>query len=132
MIKDLVTDSLERINELESKINYTFKDKTKLLMALTHSSYANEKKHDGLKSNERLEFLGDAVLNIITSEYIYVHYPDLPEGEMTKTRASIVCEASLVKCAKNIMLGDYLFLGRGERTAAAETVLPSSRMLLKP
>ncbi|MGE5614213.1 MAG: ribonuclease III [Bacillota bacterium] len=117
MIKDLVAGNIEKISELEAKIKYTFKDKDILLMALTHSSYANEKKHGGLESNERLEFLGDAVLNIITSEYIYGHYPGLSEGEMTKTRASIVCEASLVKCARSIMLGDYLLLGKGEENS---------------
>jgi ribonuclease-3 len=117
MNKDIISLNYDRICGLEAKIHYTFRDKGKLLMALTHSSYANEKKHEGLESNERLEFLGDAVLNIITSEYIYGRYPELSEGEMTKTRASIVCEASLVKYAKKIMLGDYLFLGKGEENS---------------
>jgi ribonuclease-3 len=114
MNRDIISKNLDKARGLEEKIHYFFKDKGKLLMALTHSSYANEKKTGGLESNERLEFLGDAVLNIITSEYIYKHYPGLSEGEMTKTRASIVCEASLVKCANSIMLGKYLLLGKGE------------------
>lgn len=103
-----------RLSELEEKIGYTFCDKGKLLLALTHSSYANERKAEGFVSNERLEFLGDSVLNIITSDYIYKNHPELPEGEMTKTRAAIVCEASLMKCAGKIDLGNYLYLGKGE------------------
>lgn len=114
MSRDFVTEHLDHLKELESVISYTFKDKRKLLLALTHSSYANEKKSDGLTSNERLEFLGDAVLNIVTSEYIFKNYPTLPEGEMTKTRASIVCEGSLMQCANRILLGNFLFLGKGE------------------
>lgn len=114
MSKDNLNGHADVISELESKIKYTFKDKRKLLLAITHSSYANEKRSEGLHSNERIEFLGDAVLNIVTSEYIYNHFPKLPEGEMTKLRASIVCESSLMKCAVKIELGNYLLLGRGE------------------
>ena len=73
------------LKELEGKIGYTFKDKTLFKQALTHSSYANEHRHEGLKDNERLEFLGDAVLEIISSEYLFYNYPDMAEGEMTKT-----------------------------------------------
>jgi ribonuclease III len=102
------------IVKLEEIINYTYKDKNNVLLALTHSSYANENKSERLSSNERLEFLGDAVLNIIISEYIYKNHTNLTEGEMTKARASIVCEASLMKCANGIGLGKYLILGKGE------------------
>ena len=114
MNRNNVFEKMENLKELESVISYTFNDKKELLLALTHSSYAYEKKNEGLTSNERLEFLGDAVLNIVTSDYIYKNYPQLPEGELTKTRASIVCESSLMKCANKIMLGNYLLLGKGE------------------
>jgi len=114
MEKRPVSDVSEILREAQKVIGYTFIDKNKLLDALTHSSFANEKKNKGRCSNERLEFLGDAVLNIVTSEYIYLNFPDLPEGEMTKMRAAIVCESSLKKCAVQISLGDFLFLGKGE------------------
>ena len=104
----------EPLNELESKIGYRFRKRSNLMLALTHSSYANEKRSEKLQSNERLEFLGDAVLNIVISEAIYTEYTALTEGEMTKTRANIVCEASLAECAVDIGLGKYLVLGRGE------------------
>jgi len=121
MNKDNLNGYSEIIEGLESKTGYTFKDKSKLLLAVTHSSYANEKRHEALQSNERIEFLGDAVLNIITSEYIYNHFTQLPEGEMTKLRASIVCESSLTKCAAKISLGDYLLLGKGEEHTGGRT-----------
>lgn len=121
MNRDYVADNNKNLHDLESVIGYTFKEKMNLLLALTHSSYANEKRYDGLNSNERLEFLGDSVLNIITSEYIYRNFPSLPEGEMTKTRASIVCEGSLVKCAAKIMLGNHIMLGRGEENTGGRT-----------
>lgn len=114
MGRDLENSTMNRLHELEAVINYSFKDRDRLLLALTHSSYANEKKNEGLISNERLEFLGDSVLNIVTSEYIYKNFTSLPEGEMSRTRAAIVCEGSLMKCAKKIELGSYLFLGKGE------------------
>ena len=114
MDKNFAADNMKSLQELESVIGYIFKDKMHLLLALTHSSFANEKRYDGLNSNERLEFLGDSVLNIVTSEYIYRNFPSLPEGEMTKTRASIVCEGSLMKCASKIMLGNRIMLGKGE------------------
>lgn len=116
-----IDEYIENIKSLEQKIEYSFKDKKKLLLALTHSSYANERKSEKLASNERLEFLGDAVLNIVTSDYIYNNYPSLPEGEMTKTRASIVCESSLMKCAVKINLGNYLLLGKGEELTGGRT-----------
>lgn len=99
---------------LEKKINYTFKNKQYLMEALTHSSFANERQHKGAKSNERLEFLGDAVLSIISAELLFERFPDLPEGELSKLRASLVCTDSLSGFAKQINLGDYLFLGKGE------------------
>ncbi|MCT4565034.1 MAG: ribonuclease III [Maledivibacter sp.] len=98
----------------EKLINYEFSNKALMNEALTHSSYANEKKYKKCKYNERLEFLGDSVLGVIISDYLFINYPDLPEGELTKTRAKIVCETTLSYCAKSINLGYYLLLGKGE------------------
>jgi ribonuclease-3 len=109
------------IGELENKIDYVFKNKQNLILALTHSSFANESRKEKLASNERLEFLGDAVLNIVISEMIYLQHNKLNEGEMTKVRANIVCESSLVKCANDIQLGEYLLLGKGEETTGGRT-----------
>ncbi len=100
------------MTELEKIIDYSFKNKRLLETALTHSSYANENKIDYY--NERLEFLGDSVLGIVVSDHLFVNNPNLPEGKLTKTRARIVCEASLDKTSRSIGLGDYLFLGKGE------------------
>jgi len=97
----------------ENRIGYCFKDKSLLSLALTHSSYANESKHSKAH-NERLEFLGDSVLSIIVSKYLFLHHPDMPEGELSKTRASLVCEKSLAVFAREIGLGNVLLLGRGE------------------
>ena len=105
----------KQMGVVEKRINYTFKDKTKLLTALTHSSYANELKQESVTSNERLEFLGDSVLSVIISEYIYTNFNALSEGHMTKLRASVVCEPSLAMCAREIELDKYLFLGKGEK-----------------
>jgi ribonuclease-3 len=102
------------LDEFESEIKYVFTNKENAILALTHSSYANENKTDRLKSNERLEFLGDAILNIAISEKIYFNKSELAEGEMTKVRAMVVCESSLMKHAENIKLGKYLLLGKGE------------------
>lgn len=102
------------ISLIEDKINYAFKNREIIYTAITHSSYANERKAKKLKYNERLEFLGDAVLELVISEYLFKMYPNLPEGELTVTRAKIVCESSLAKCANDIELGKYLLLGRGE------------------
>lgn len=99
---------------LEKKINYSFNNKQYLMEALTHSSFANERHHKGAKSNERLEFLGDAVLSVISAEFLFERFPDYPEGELTKLRASLVCTDSLSGFARQIGLGDYLFLGKGE------------------
>lgn len=101
------------MNGLEQKLNYTFKNKRLLMGALAHSSYANESKlPEG--SNERLEFLGDSVLSLIVSEHIFENYRELPEGELTKIRAALVCEKSLYEFAKEIDLGNFLLLGKGE------------------
>ncbi len=101
--------------DLQNKIGYNFKNTELLTEALTHSSYANEHKAQHVKYNERLEFLGDAVLSIVVSDYIFKNCPELPEGELTKLRASLVCEKSLFDFAKKINLGKYLILSRGER-----------------
>jgi len=100
--------------ELENKIQYNFSDLSLLLQALTHSSYANEMRMQKENNNERLEFLGDAVLELVTSEYVYKEYKDESEGDLTKLRASIVCEQTLSACARNLNLGKYLLLGKGE------------------
>lgn len=98
---------------LEKRLGYTFKNKSLLLNALTHSSYANEVRN-GASSNERLEFLGDSVLSIIVSKFLYTKFPDIPEGELTKLRASLVCEKSLCAFSREIGLGKFLRLGKGE------------------
>lgn len=105
--------TLIKTEVLEEIIGYKYKDQTKLLNAMTHSSYSNEK-NNHLNSNERYEFLGDSVLNIAISDYIFRNKSGLSEGEMTKARASIVCEASLSKCALSLNLGEHLLLGKGE------------------
>lgn len=102
------------MKELEKRIGYKYKNISYLENALTHSSYANEVRH-GTKSNERLEFLGDAVLSIVVSDYIYKHCPKLPEGELSKLRASLVCEKSLCRFSKALGVGEYLKLSRGEK-----------------
>ena len=102
------------IETFEEIIGYKFSNKKILNEALTHSSYANENKEEALQFNERLEFLGDSVLSIVVSEYIFLKLPDLPEGELTKIRARIVCEASLSEAAREIRLGSFIKLGRGE------------------
>ena len=99
------------------KIDYKFKDESLLRLAMTHSSYANEHHGTHLQCNERLEFLGDSVLGFVTAGYLFTHYPDLPEGDLTKLRASIVCEKSLWGWAKEIHLGDYILLGKGEENS---------------
>lgn len=101
-------------SELEKKLGFKFKNTDLAEQAFTHSSYAHEKKMDPLKCNERLEFLGDAVLELVISEKLYLHYPNLPEGELTKFRATLVCESSLAKKAYEIELGKYLYIGKGE------------------
>ncbi len=102
------------LREFQKLIGYQFKDEQLLRQALTHSSYANEKHLKKLSDNERLEFLGDAVLELTSSEFLYSHYPKLTEGQLTKLRASIVCEPTLAMCTEELHLGNYLFLGKGE------------------
>lgn len=99
------------LEKFEKNIKYTFKNKKLLQNALTHTSYAYENK---VSSNEKLEFLGDAILEFITSKYLYSNYPNLKEGEMTKVRASVVCEASLYKVAIKLNFSDFLYLGKSE------------------
>ena len=102
----------ESVAGLQEKIGYRFKNEKLLFEALSHSSYANENKN--LKSNERLEFLGDSVLSIVVSDHIFKHFSHIPEGDLTKLRASLVCESALYDFSKKIDLGKYIFLGRGE------------------
>ena len=104
----------ETIEALEGKIGYTFRDRSLLVLALTHTSFANEAHSGHLGSNERLEFLGDAVLELVSSDFFYREKPKLSEGELTKLRASFVCEPALAYCAEQIPLPPYLLLGRGE------------------
>ena len=102
------------LHNLEKRINYTFKDFTLLRRAMMHSSYINEKHLKKHECNERLEFLGDAVLELVSSEFLFLDMPEEPEGKLTKTRASMVCEPALAYCARDIELGSYLLLGKGE------------------
>ncbi len=99
------------IEEFEKNINYTFKDIELLKTALTHTSYAHEKK---IESNEKLEFLGDSILEFVTSDYLYKNYKKLKEGEMTKVRATVVCEESLYKIALKHNFSDFLRIGKSE------------------
>ena len=100
------------LEKLENEIKYTFKNKELLKKALTHTSYANEKR---IESNEKLEFLGDSILEFISSKYLYSNYPNLKEGEMTKVRATVVCEKSLYKIAKKHNFSEFLYLGKSEQ-----------------
>ena len=102
------------LKDLEAAIGYRFKNITLLQNALAHSSYANEHWHDSLKCNERLEFLGDAILGMVVAEYLYKTFPDRPEGELTRMRADMVCEGSLARIAEKLELGKHLLLGKGE------------------
>ena len=102
------------IKDLEAAIGYKFKNITLLQNALTHSSYANESFRNSLKSNERLEFLGDSVLGMVVAEHLYKTFPDRLEGDLTRMRADMVCEASLARIAEKINLGEFLLLGHGE------------------
>lgn len=102
------------MDALEAKLGYTFQDRKLLQNALMHSSYANENRARGCTSNERLEFLGDSVLGMVTAERLYSLYPDMPEGKMSRLRAELVCEQSLHAVALELNLGDYIRLGHGE------------------
>lgn len=102
------------IKDLETAIGYRFQNISLLQNALTHSSYANERWHNSLLSNERLEFLGDSILGMLVAEYLYRNFPDRPEGELTRMRADMVCEKTLASVAGQIGLGEHLLLGHGE------------------
>ena len=102
------------IKDLEAAIGYRFRNISLLQNALTHSSYANERWHNSLLSNERLEFLGDSVLGMLVAEYLYRNFPNRPEGELTRMRADMVCERTLAGAANRIGLGGHLLLGHGE------------------
>lgn len=99
---------------LEERLGYSFRNRALLETALTHSSYANENRASGIVCNERLEFLGDSVLGVTVADFLYQHFPDMPEGRMTRLRAELVCEQSLHRVALELHLGDYLRLGKGE------------------
>lgn len=103
----------KNLSQLEKTIEYTFKDKSLLKAALTHSSYANEHKYE-CPYNERLEFLGDAVVSLTTARFLFEKFPDMPEGDLSKLRSGLVCTAALSDYANQISLGDYLYLGKGE------------------
>lgn len=106
--------NVKNLGRLEKIFGYQFRNLELLRLALTHSSYANEKRMGKSKCNERLEFLGDAVLELVSSEFLFAHYPDMPEGELTKKRASMVCEPSLAMSARDIHLQEFILLGKGE------------------
>lgn len=112
---------LSELKKLQENIQYHFEDIKLLKRALTHSSFANEHKESGLRYNERLEFLGDSVLGVTISYYLFNGYPTYPEGELTKLRALIVCEPSLATVSKEINLGEYLFLGKGEQATGGRS-----------
>ena len=104
----------DSLRELEERLGYEFRDPSLLRTALTHSSYANERRASGRGANERLEFLGESVLGMTVADHIYRHYGSMPEGRMTRLRAELVCEQSLHKVALRLRLGEHLLLGRGE------------------
>mgnify|MGYP004622111829 FL=1 len=101
-------------SNLENNIGYVFKNKDLLLNALTHTSFANEHRNKRMKDNERLEFLGDAVLEMVSSEFLFLNMNEMPEGDMTKLRASLVCEPTLAIDARDIELDEFIYLGKGE------------------
>ena len=113
----LINNWKNKINDLQNNIGYQFKDENILMEALTHSSFANEWKQKRIANNERLEFLGDSVLSLIISQFVFKSYKNLPEGELTKVRANVVCEAALAEKARLLQLGDYLLLGKGEESS---------------
>ena len=112
-----IQEKVESMKNLEQSIGYTFKDKGLLQTALTHSSFANENRSSGIICNERLEFLGDSVLGMTVADYLYKNYPNLPEGDMTKLRAELVCEQSLFEVSKKLNLGNFVLLGKGEENS---------------
>ncbi len=112
---------MNALKEFQEIIGYKFTNEKLLKNALTHSSYANENRDRKIVFNERLEFLGDSVLSLVVSRYIYENFPGLPEGKLTKMRAAVVCERSLWECASNIELGKYIILGHGEEHSGGRT-----------
>ena len=102
------------LEELEKRIGYTFREKKLMRQALTNSSFANEQKINKLEDYERLEFLGDAVLELVSSDFLFHENPQMPEGKLTKLRSSMVCEPALAYCARDLELGQYMLLGKGE------------------
>ncbi len=121
MTADLSVDRQKDLLELAGRLQVSFSNLVLLHQALTHTSYANEARHQKVVHNERLEFLGDAVLELATSTYLFTNFPKLPEGEMTKARASVVCETTLSQRAAVLRLGDYLLLGHGELATGGRT-----------
>ena len=111
---------MKKQEEFQKMIGYEFKNENLLTQALTHSSYANEK-HRKNEDNERLEFLGDAVLEMASSEFLFLNYPKLSEGDLTKLRASLVCEPTLAACTEPIHLGEFIRLGKGEELTGGRT-----------
>ena len=109
------------IKDLETALGYRFRNVTLLQNALTHSSYANERWHNSLRSNERLEFLGDSILGMVVADHLYRNFPDRPEGELTRMRADMVCETSLAAVANKLGLGTHLLLGHGEEQGGGRT-----------
>lgn len=109
------------MKRLEQIIDYSFKNRRYLEIAVTHSSYANESRDRKLRSNERLEFLGDSVLGLVSASYLFNEHKDVMEGELTKMRSSLVCEGALCVCAREIGLGEYLRLGKGEESGGGRT-----------
>lgn len=118
---DVSSQQEENIRELSEKLEYRFRDRHLLLTALTHSSYVNENKFPYSKNNERLEYLGDAILDAVISDYLYRKYQEAEEGALTKERAAIVCEASLFLCGERLGIGQYLILGKGEEHNGGRT-----------
>ncbi|WP_203332605.1 ribonuclease III [Planococcus beigongshangi] len=118
VLKESVKDAF---SQLQTELNVTFRNPALLYQAFTHSSYVNEHRRKKFTDNERLEFLGDAVLELSVSHYLYMKYPDMSEGELTKLRASIVCEPSLVLFANELDFGKYILLGKGEELTGGRT-----------
>lgn len=115
---------VQELSQLEERIGYKFKDKDLLMQALTHSSYANERRINKINNYERLEFLGDAVLELVSSEFLFEKHPQLPEGDLTKMRASMVCEPALAFCARDIRLEEFILLGKGRKAPGAASGIP--------
>ena len=120
------------LKQLQERIQYRFRDFSLLERAMTHTSYANEHRKQKVQHNERLEFLGDAVLELVSSEFLYKKYPGKTEGELTKLRASMVCEPTLALCARDWNLGAYLRLGKGEENNSGVTINISSSIIVIP